>query len=90
MTTHQYLKNVSTLRVFQEKCIGCGMCEAVCPHAVFKIESKKSHIVERDNCMECGACMKNCPATAIYVKAGVGCAAAVINGMMGGDGSCCC
>lgn len=85
----QYIK-ASTLRLFQEKCVGCGMCEAVCPHEVFLVNNKKSEIINRDACMECGACMKNCPFKAIYVRAGVGCAAAVINGMLGGSGDCCC
>jgi hypothetical protein len=41
--------------------------------------------------MECGACSRNCPAGAIAVEAGVGCAAAVINGMLNRqNGACCC
>ena len=30
-----YLRDVVTLRLEREKCIGCGMCLQVCPHAVF-------------------------------------------------------
>jgi Fe-S-cluster-containing hydrogenase component 2 len=30
-----YLKDVVTLALDEEKCIGCGMCSAVCPHTVF-------------------------------------------------------
>ncbi|WP_291634846.1 4Fe-4S binding protein, partial [Clostridium sp.] len=26
---HKYLKNVVTLKLIQEKCIGCGMCLSV-------------------------------------------------------------
>jgi len=94
-----YLKNITTLQVFPEKCTGCGRCIEVCPHAVFKIENKKVLIADKDRCMECGACKKNCSYGAISVKAGVGCAAAVINGMIRGtepncdcsgtSGSCC-
>ena len=41
--------------------------------------------------MECGACSLNCPAAAIAVQSGVGCAAAVINSMLGKNGGeCCC
>jgi Fe-S-cluster-containing hydrogenase component 2 len=29
-----YLKDVVTLNLNEEKCIGCGMCIEVCPHAV--------------------------------------------------------
>jgi NAD-dependent dihydropyrimidine dehydrogenase PreA subunit len=87
----QYLKNVVTLNLNSEKCIGCGMCINVCPHGVFSIEQGKAKVIERDFCMECGACEKNCPAAAIAVKTGVGCAAAVINGLLRGtEPSCDC
>ena len=77
-----YLKNVVTLRLDTDKCIGCGMCEIVCPHRVFRIEDKKALITDRDACMECGACALNCPVEAITVQSGVGCAAAVIKTML--------
>ncbi len=50
---------------------------------------KKAKIVDKDRCMECGACAKNCPAGAVTVKAGVGCAAAVMMGRLSGNESCC-
>jgi len=88
---HRYLKNVVTLKLDAEKCRGCGMCVDVCPHGVFMMEQDKAVITDRDLCMECGACEKNCPFTAIEVKTGVGCAAAVINGMLRGtEPSCDC
>ncbi len=86
-----YLKDVTTLKLDPEKCIGCGMCVEVCPHEVFAINSRKAEIINRDACMECGACRMNCPADAIRVDAGVGCAAAVINTALGiQTNSCCC
>jgi len=86
-----YLKDVVTLRLDKEKCIGCGMCLAVCPQAVFCMNNSHAHIENRDACMECGACARNCPSEAITVQAGVGCAAAVINAALGRDtASCCC
>lgn len=85
-----YLKNVVTLQLDENKCTGCGMCLDVCPHGVFRINSKRVSIKNRDACMECGACSQNCPANAISVESGVGCAAAVINSMLGKEGECCC
>ena len=86
-----YLKNVVTLRYDESLCIGCGMCTEVCPHAVFRFNgSRKVEITERDACIECGACSRNCPTGAIFVQSGVGCAAAVINGMLGRDSAACC
>ena len=86
-----YLKDVVSLELDREKCVGCGMCILVCPHAVLGLNNGTALIRNRDACMECGACKTNCPAEAIKVNAGVGCAAAVINAALGRKGgSCCC
>ncbi len=91
MKTLEYLRNVVTLKLDQEKCNGCRMCTIVCPHDVFEIKDRKSYIINRDSCMECGACAKNCPENAIQVKSGVGCAAGIINGLLkGSEPSCDC
>ncbi|MEI6681551.1 MAG: mercury methylation ferredoxin HgcB [Bacteroidota bacterium] len=92
-----YLSNVATLALDPEKCNGCRMCVVVCPHAVIAVENRKARIVRRDQCMECGACALNCSENAITVKSGVGCATAVINGLIRGtepncdcgSGGCC-
>ena len=84
-----YLKNVSTLKLDTEKCTGCLMCVFVCPHNVFEIKNRKSHIINKDLCMECGACQKNCPENAISVQTGVGCAAGIIKGFIYGTAPDC-
>lgn len=68
----RYLRNISSLSVNTERCIGCGMCIEVCPHDVFLIENRKVKIIDKDACMECGACNKNCPVGAIEVSTGTG------------------
>lgn len=93
-----YLKNVVTLRLNAEKCNGCKMCTIVCPHNVFEVSDRKASIKYKDLCMECGACAKNCEQGAISVNPGVGCAGAILMGMMKGteptcgcdSGSSCC
>ena len=88
---HRYFRNVATLRLSAEKCIGCGRCTEVCPHRVFNMSDKIVQINDKDRCMECGACAKNCPVNAIAVDSGVGCAAAVIMGWLtGSEPSCDC
>ncbi len=84
-----YLKNVVTLGLDVDKCIGCGMCTEVCPHAVFVLRERKARIEDRDACMECGACARNCPVGAISVEAGVGCAQAVLHSWATGKTECC-
>lgn len=87
----QYLRNVVTLTLDTRQCNGCGMCVEVCPHGVFVVEDRKARIIDRDACMECGACARNCTSEALSVHAGVGCAAAVLNGMFrGGPPTCDC
>ena len=81
----RYLKNVVTLEYDDAKCTGCRRCTEVCPHGVFEMNGKKAIMAARDLCIECGACQNNCEDGAITVTAGVGCAAAIIYGMITGD-----
>ncbi len=85
-----YLKDVVTLELDQEKCMGCGMCTLVCPQAVLNLNNGKALIQNRDACIECGACSMNCAREAITVRTGVACAAAVINAALGRKNSSCC
>jgi ferredoxin len=85
MSSLRYLGDVVTLQFDEQKCIGCGMCSVVCPHGVFVVEDRKARIADRDACIECGACAGNCPVEALTVKAGVGCASAIIHGWLTGS-----
>jgi NAD-dependent dihydropyrimidine dehydrogenase PreA subunit len=85
----KYLKNAATLTLDTHKCTGCGQCLDVCPHQVFQMHHRKAVIFDRDSCMECGACQTNCPWGAITVQAGVGCAYAILNGMIHGTAPSC-
>jgi NAD-dependent dihydropyrimidine dehydrogenase PreA subunit len=91
METFRYLSDVTTLQLDREICIGCSMCEIVCPHAVFQMKDKKAEISDLDGCMECGACALNCPVGAISVTPGVGCASYIIqNWIKGKNATACC
>ncbi|MFZ3172153.1 MAG: mercury methylation ferredoxin HgcB [Carboxydocellales bacterium] len=68
----KYLKDVVTLKLNEDKCVGCGLCLQVCPHEVFSLKEGKAYIQDKDGCMECGACAKNCLVGAIEVRSGVG------------------
>lgn len=86
----KYLANVVTLDYDPERCAGCGRCVEVCPRGVFAMQDGRAVITDRDLCMECGACTRNCNFGAISVGAGVGCAQAVIAGMLTGREECAC
>ncbi len=85
----KYLANTASLQYAAEKCTGCGRCVEVCPHGVFELRDKRAAITDRDLCMECGACAKNCDFGALSVNAGVGCAAAIITGLLTGSEPTC-
>ena len=85
----KYLANVATLNYASEKCAGCGRCVEVCPQGVFMMQDKRAVVTDRDRCMECGACAKNCDFGAIAVNSGVGCASAIITGMLTGSEPTC-
>jgi ferredoxin len=96
MKGFEYLRNVATLKLDRETCIGCGLCTEVCPHQLFVVEERKARILALDACMECGACALNCPVKALAVDSGVGCASGMINEWLesikvrrSGTGGCC-
>ena len=94
-----YFTSALSLELDASRCTGCGRCVEVCPHNVFAmIKVRRSEevaarlrasIVDRDRCMECGACALNCAAGAIKAGVGVGCAAAIINGLIRGTEPTC-
>jgi len=90
MESFRYLPKVTTLKLDAETCVGCGMCESVCPHGVFELAGKKAEIRDLDGCMECGACALNCPTAAIRVTPGVGCASYIIQTWIKGKPAAAC
>jgi ferredoxin len=42
MKGFRYLKDVTTLNLDWDTCIGCGRCLEVCPHQVFSLAAKKA------------------------------------------------
>ena len=60
-------KRNTEVGVSPEKCIGCGLCQNVCPAGVFGLDliTGKSAVLHLARCVACGACVENCPAAAI-------------------------
>ena len=81
---------LNTLKYYPQRCVNCGMCTKVCPHGVFAPDGKRVRVADHSGCIECGACQQNCPAGALSVRAGVGCAHAVINAALGRTSADCC
>ncbi len=47
-----------------EKCIGCGLCEKICPRKVIQLEGKLP-VWKAPQCEECFGCLHRCPVEAI-------------------------
>ena len=51
------------LRIDEDKCIGCGKCEKLCPMNNIKVIDRK--VVQKNQCTMCYRCINNCPMQAI-------------------------
>lgn len=50
----------SEVLFFQEKCVGCNRCMAVCNNNAISLEKSKYHF-KRENCSGCAKCCEVCP-----------------------------
>ncbi|MDH4221109.1 MAG: CoB--CoM heterodisulfide reductase iron-sulfur subunit A family protein [Candidatus Bathyarchaeota archaeon] len=56
-----------TAMVDEDLCIGCGLCEELCPFGAPRIEESKSKLIEA-LCRGCGVCAAECPRRAITMR----------------------
>ncbi|WP_294349733.1 ferredoxin family protein [uncultured Clostridium sp.] len=64
-----------SIKIDKSKCIGCKLCESVCPGNLIRIDSKnKAYIKFPDECWGCASCVKECSREAIkfYLGADIG------------------
>ena len=73
---HKTKKYSDKLRVDEEKCIGCGKCEKLCPMSNIKVVDKK--VVQNKQCTMCYRCINNCPKQAMILLGKMGVEQSVI------------
>lgn len=51
--------------ISEEKCVGCSVCESVCPHNAISMKENVEGFfhpkIDQDKCTNCGICKKSCP-----------------------------
>lgn len=60
------IKRPPQLMYFNEKCIKCGDCVAVCPNHLHSFYDGQ-HIVDFNSCTACGSCERACPADGLKI-----------------------
>lgn len=52
----------------KEKCIGCGICQKVCPANAISFKESKIDYIDMNKCILCGNCVTYCKNTAIVLS----------------------
>lgn len=53
------------MKIEQEKCIGCGSCQMMCPAMAIEKTPDNKCKIDETKCMNCGTCAAACPMGAI-------------------------
>lgn len=54
-----------SIRIYEEKCIGCGRCMEVCPGTLIDMQDGHAVMAYPRDCWGCVSCVKECKAGAI-------------------------
>ena len=55
-----------SIKIINEKCVGCTLCVKVCPFAAITMVNKKA-VIDLDKCTLCSACVEACKFAAIEI-----------------------
>ena len=65
-----------SLKIYTERCKGCGLCTGVCPKKIVALQKEKrnkkgsfySECTDQDACISCAMCATMCPDCAIIIE----------------------
>ena len=55
-----------SIKVINEKCVGCKLCIKSCPFGAIEVVNKKA-VIDLNKCTLCGACIESCKFDAIVL-----------------------
>jgi ferredoxin len=65
--SHRYMYQRLVRFYSDDQCVGCGVCEQVCPSSRIELASRKPVWKEPVKCFGCFACINYCPQQAIQI-----------------------
>ena len=55
---------LNTLRINEDLCIECGVCEGICPVDAIS-QGENSYVIDEEACLICSQCLEACPTKAM-------------------------
>ncbi|QOX62517.1 4Fe-4S dicluster domain-containing protein [Anoxybacterium hadale] len=60
-------KKLTTFRILEEKCTGCGLCKKNCGVGAISGKPRLSHVIDEELCTRCGNCIDVCRFQAVEI-----------------------